>query len=162
MDVKDALADGHRIVIQIVEGLPESEWETTGVCGVWSVKDIIAHLASFEHLLVEVLSLFLGGGPTPCLDMIREDILAFNTVQVDMRKNNSWVEVLAEYKDTHEKAVALIDEIPHEMRRHPERTILWYGADDHLEEFIIYMNYAHKREHAAQIGVFCDQLRTIA
>ena len=39
---------------------------TPNVCGVWSVREIIAHLASFEYALVEALSVARGGpvGPT--------------------------------------------------------------------------------------------------
>lgn len=58
---------GHLTVCQVIDGLPDEHWQTGGVCGVWSVKDIIGHLASFEHLLIEVLTSFLGGGETPYL-----------------------------------------------------------------------------------------------
>ena len=159
MDVTIALENGHRTVLQTIDGLPESEWEKAGVCGVWSVKDIIAHLASYEHILVEVLTTFFDDdSPTPCLDMMRDDSLRFNNIQVDMRKDNSCDEVLTEYIETHEKAMTLFRQIPLELRRHPERTFLWSGMDYNLEEIIIYTNYAHKCEHCAQLGVFRDQL----
>jgi hypothetical protein len=47
---------------------PEMAWETPGACGVWSVKDIIAHLASYERVLVDILTTFTGGGSTPALN----------------------------------------------------------------------------------------------
>jgi uncharacterized damage-inducible protein DinB len=158
MDVTEALKFGHRNVLKAIEDLPESEWNTAGVCGVWSVKDIIAHLASYELLLVEILNTYVGSGPTPCLDMMHEDSLRFNDIQVEMRKDKGRAEVLREYSETHELVLSLFGQIPGDLRRHPERTSPWRGMDYNLEEIVIYTNYAHKCEHCSQIGVFRDQL----
>ncbi len=48
MNTVDILKNGHLTVLRTVDGLPDHTWEMGGVCGVWSVKDILAHLASFE------------------------------------------------------------------------------------------------------------------
>lgn len=159
MEITDALSRGHNLVLDTIDDVPDSEWNTPNVVGVWSVKDIIAHLASHEQVLEEILTTLLSDVPTPCLDMMRKDSLHFNDVQVEMRKDKSSAEVLAEYKEWHEKVMSLIVQIPKEMYRHPESTFPWHGVDYNLEELIIYTNYAHKREHCAQIGVFCDQLK---
>ena len=68
MNAADVSKYGHGTVLQALEGLPPEAWETGGVCGVWSVKDIVAHLASYEQLLVEVLATLLEPGPTPYRD----------------------------------------------------------------------------------------------
>jgi hypothetical protein len=52
MNALDVLKYGNLTVLRTIEGLPHSEWDTPDVCGVWSVKEIIAHLASFEDILV--------------------------------------------------------------------------------------------------------------
>ena len=65
MNTADVLKYGHHTVLQTIDDLPQTEWTTGGVCGVWSVKDIIAHLASYEHVLEEILAGFLDGGDTP-------------------------------------------------------------------------------------------------
>jgi len=160
MELADALSRGHELVLNIIDEIPESERDMPGVVGVWSVREIIAHLASHEGVLAEILSTFLSGGPTPGLDMMNEDSLHFNTVQVEMRKDKSSTELLAEYKDWHEKAMALLAQIPKEMHRSSENTLPWQGGECTLEELVIYTNYAHKREHSAQLGVFVDQLKT--
>ena len=159
MELTDALSRGHNMVLDAIDDLPDSDWETPGVVGVWSVREIIAHMASHEEVLAEILTTLLSGGPTPGLDMMNEDSLHFNTVQVEMRKDKSSTELLAEYKDWHEKAMALLAQIPKEMHRSSENTLPWQGGECSLEELVIYTNYAHKREHSAQIGVFCDKLK---
>ena len=75
MNAIDVLENGHQTVMQAIEGLEAERWEDSGVVGVWSTKDVIAHLA-------------------------------------------------------------------------------WYGDAYDLDDFIAYMYYGHKREHAAQIKLF--------
>ena len=79
----DILKYGHLTVAGTVEQVPESEWETPDVCGWWSAKDIIAHLASFEQALVELLNRIAGSeGPTPTLDSFSKSPQQFNDIQV--------------------------------------------------------------------------------
>lgn len=49
MHCNDIILNGHQTVLHAIDGLAEAEWHTPGVCGVWSVKDILAHLASFNR-----------------------------------------------------------------------------------------------------------------
>ena len=158
MNAIDVLKYGHQTVLRTLDGLPKTEWETPGVCGTWSVKDIIAHLASYEHLLVDVLSIFLDGGPTPYLEKMGTlGPLQFNDDEVALRQDKTIADVLAEYNDTHAQTMALAARIPAETYRQ-NGTLPWYGPEYDLDDFIVYSYYGHKREHCAQIAVFCDQL----
>ncbi len=161
MNATAILTYGYQTVLQTIEGLPEPDWVTGGVCGAWSVKDIIAHLTSYEHLLVEVLLTLLERGPTPTIDMVVETGLAFNDIQVEMRQENSPAEVLTEYTETHLQVLMLFAQIPAEMIRQ-KGALPWYGPDFDLEDFIVYTNYAHKREHCAEINIFRNKLRNEA
>jgi hypothetical protein len=62
MNATDVLKYGQLTVMQAIDGFPETAWETAGACGVWSVKDIIAHLASHERVLVDILTTFTRSG----------------------------------------------------------------------------------------------------
>ena len=156
VNLTDILKYGHQTVLKTVDGLPEKEWQREGVCGVWSVKDIIAHLTSFEHALVDVLNGFLGGGPTPYLDAYRTD-QQFNDAQVAKRKTKSPADVLKEYQGTQAKTMELAARIPPEKRRE-DGTLPWYGAEYSLDDFVVYTFYGHKREHCAQIALFRKRL----
>jgi len=160
MKLSDALSRGHEAVMNVIDEIPEADRDTPGVVGVWSVREIIAHLASHEEVLVEILTTMLSGGPTPGLDMMNEDSLHFNHVQVEMRKDKTSAELLAEYNDWHEKVMLLLAQIPKEKYRSRDNTLPWQGVECTLEELVIYTNFAHKREHSAQLGVFVDQLKT--
>lgn len=159
MNAVDILKYGHLTVQQTLAGLPEAAWETDGVCGVWSVKDIIAHLASYEWLLVDLLNSFLGGGPTPYLDKM--GVLGperFNDDEVSARQNKTGPEALAEYTETQAKTMVLAAQIPAETFREVG-TLPWYGPEYALDDFLVYTYYGHKREHCAQINIFRDRIR---
>ncbi len=159
MNAHDILMYGNRTVLSTLEGVPDSEVETPDVCGWWSTKLIIAHLASFELELVDVLNGFLGGGPTPTLDKHKElGGQGFNDYEVGARKDKSWQEVLAEYNQAHARTMEQIAEIPAETLRQPG-SLPWYGMEYSLDDFIVYQYYGHKREHTAQINVFKDLLK---
>ena len=156
MNAQDVLKYGHRTVLRTVDGLPEANWNTPGVCGVWSVKDIIGHLAAYEHVLVEVLTGFLEGGETPYLKQYMAGP-EFNDAQAANRKDHTVAQVWAEYNDIHARVKALAPRIAPEVWRQVG-TLPWYGLEYALDDYVVYAFYGHKREHSAQIAVFRDTL----
>ncbi len=158
MNAKDVLHYGHDFVTRNLVDLPMSHWDTENVCGWWSTKNIIAHLASFEDVLIEVLQGFLGGGPAPHLTAHNADPGKFNDDEVAERKARTPAQVFDEYCARHAETMALIARIPAETIRQPG-TLPWYGPDYSLDDFIVYQYYGHKREHTSQINVFKDLLK---
>lgn len=162
MNALDILKYGHLTVMGALEGLPQSEWETGGVCGVWSVKDIIGHLGAYELLLVDVLSSFTAaGGETPYLDRLFElGPERFNDDEAERRHNLPAQAVLDEYLQTQARNRELAAAVPAETWR--EVGLLpWYGSEYSLDDFIVYMYYGHKREHTAQVNVYKDWLKGV-
>ncbi len=104
---RDVLKYGHQTALNTLKAFPEAEWNRPGACGVWSVKDIIAHLASYEHMLVEVLGGFLEDGPTPTLEKMGAGLEQFNADEVSARRDRSMAEVLAELNDVHTQTITL-------------------------------------------------------
>ncbi len=157
MNASDILKYGHFTVLGAVKDLPEADWQTGGVCGVWSVKQIIAHLASFEQLLVEILENLSGSTPSPVLERYKADILTFNDAEVAVRQDLSVAQAMAEYETLHAQTVTLLAQVP-AARRREEGILPWYGAEYDLDDFLVYTYYGHKREHCAQIAVFRDRI----
>ncbi|TMD67324.1 MAG: DinB family protein, partial [Chloroflexi bacterium] len=118
---------------------------------------IIAHLASYEEVLVDVLSGFVGRHPTPSLDKFTEMGGQFNDTEVERRKRRTMREVLDEFNDAHAQVMSLAERIRPEQFRQTG-TLAWYGMDYALDDVIVYMYYGHKREHSAQIAAFRDRL----
>jgi DNA-binding transcriptional LysR family regulator len=158
MNTVDILKYGQQTVLSTLEGFPATGENMPGACGRWSVKDIIAHLASYEQLLIEVLSGFLGNGPTLYMEkMGRLGALEFNDSEVAARQEQTLAEVLTEFNEAHTQVMALAPQIPAETYRH-NGTLPWYGPEYDLDDFIVYTFYGHKREHSAQIAAFRDWL----
>jgi uncharacterized protein (TIGR03083 family) len=160
MNATDILKYGQLTVLQTIEGFPETAWETPGACGFWSVKDILAHLASYERVLVDILATFSVGGPspaTPALDTFIQLGGQFNDSEVNRRKEKTVQDVLAEFNDAHAQVMSLIANIPPEKLREVG-TLPWYGTAYSLDDVLVYMYYGHKREHSAQIAAFRDIL----
>ena len=113
MNVLDILRHGHETVKTAVAELPNNEWYVPGVCGHWSVKDIVAHLASFEQLLVEVAqSVQQTNPPTPMLDHLLTNEAQFNDLEVEKRHDHTLETIWAEYETAHQTAVDLLSQIP--------------------------------------------------
>ncbi len=157
MNTADVLKYGQLTVLGTIDGMPEAAWNTPGVCGAWSAQDVIAHLTSFERLLVEVLRGFVDGGPTPYLDQYTAPDGNFNDDQVARRRGRSIADVLDELNSAHAEVMALVSRIPDGTIRRPG-TLPWYGAEYALDDMLVYMYYGHKREHCAQIALFRDRL----
>ena len=56
MNSFDVLKYGQLTLLHELEEFPPEAVLRGGACGYWSVKDIIAHLASYEVILVDVLN----------------------------------------------------------------------------------------------------------
>jgi hypothetical protein len=157
MNADDVFRYGHQSVIDSVSALPDDAWETPGVCGVLSAKNVVAHLTAYELAVGDVFASILGEELGPTLDLLLSHGARFNEDQVEQREGLTPDETLAEYTAAHERATELLARIPIEQRR--QTGILpWYGAEYDLEDVIAYMSYGHKREHCAQIAEFCSRL----
>ena len=157
MDTDAVLHDGHTTMMATLESLPNWAWEESGVCGVWSVREIVAHLASYEKILIEVLSSFLRQTPTLLRERFIADPVQFNRNEVVGMRDLTPPAVFDEYCTAHARAMELLAFIPVEMRQQ-RGTLPWYGNEYSLDDFVVYIFYGHKREHSAQISVFLDRI----
>jgi hypothetical protein len=156
MNPIDILKYGQRTILQTLDAFPKSAVDVAGACGFWSVKDILAHLASYELVLVDVLTTFTGGATTPYMkSMMVDGGQAFNDAEVTRRKGNTLSEVLKEFEAAHRQALALAAQISPEVFPRTG-TLPWYGMEYALDDYIVYAFYGHKREHSAQIAAFRD------
>lgn len=157
MHAVEILQRGHLAVMDAIEDLTEEEWLLPEVCGRWSAKDIMAHLASYERALVEALRSARGEPPGGYLTGLIRDGELFNETQVALRVGYSAVEVVAQYAEAHVQAMDLAAALPPSLYIN-SGFLPAYGMGYDLEDFIVYMLYGHKKEHAAQIKVFRERL----
>ncbi len=105
MHTIDVLHYGHLTVMHALDQLPNADWLTPNVCGVWSVKEIIAHLSSFELALADVWRVAQGEPTAGLLADLLRDGQAFNDAQVPARAGLSPADTRAEYEAAHQAAM---------------------------------------------------------
>ena len=152
MNTATLLENSNLRVIQAVDNLPETAWEIPGACGEWSVKDVIAHLASYEHLIVDVLATFTGSEPTPYVLRWIQQQAEFNATEVKERRYHTAQQIEDEYQDMQVQATSLLKEIPEESVQQ-KGTLPWYKPEYCLANFINLMA-GHIQEHCNQIALF--------
>ncbi len=159
MNPNDVMKYGHFHFLRTLENLPQSEWETGGVCGVWSVKNIVSHLASYEVFMDEMLVKILADTqPTPMHDRMvargpEAYFASFNDVEVAKRLALLPQQALDEYIAAYERVAAKGLRVDAATWR-KTGTIAWYGEGYSLEDYVVYAQYGHKREHLSEINVY--------
>lgn len=155
MNVLDVARYGHLTFLGALEGCTVDDASSPGACGLWSVKDIVAHLASYEVVLAGILDEVSGLGANATLERYREQGVAFNDNEVAARIDRSFDDDLVELNLAH---AAVLERLPAFTPEHLRRpgTIPWYGDGYALDDLIVYMYYGHKREHAAQVAAFSN------
>ena len=92
-------------------GLSDEEMLTPGAVGEWSVRDIIAHVTTWEEEALHALPIIVNGGKLPRYAS-QGGIDAFNARQQAARRDVSLDRLRAEMAATHHRFLALIDRIP--------------------------------------------------
>ncbi|HEY7021031.1 MAG TPA: DinB family protein [Ktedonobacterales bacterium] len=124
------IADGWAILHQRIAPLSSAQLTASGPDGGWSVKDHLAHLATWEGMLITLLE----GKPIPtAFGMSRaeydalESTDALNAVIAEQHKGFSLDEVMRRSEETHTRLVALIGALPDEDLSKP---ITFFQPDD--------------------------------
>lgn len=156
MQTREMFDNGHHTLMQALDDTPEKLWEKSGVCGIWSVKDILIHITAFEIVLGDLLLALEGvEKDTKYLQDFIYDV-DFNDKIVLQNRHRTVDEIRNEYLNAHQRARTILAAFPDELVQ-MQGLIAWYGSQYDLDDFIAYTYYGHKVEHAAQIQIFNQQ-----
>lgn len=95
-------------------GLSEVELLEPGVTGSWSVRDIVAHVTTWEEEALAYLPLILEGGRPPRYSTRYGGIDQFNALMTERKKDLPLAEVLRQLDDVHRRVVELVRRVPEE------------------------------------------------
>ena len=96
-------------------GLSAAELLEPGVTGEWSVRDILAHVTTWEEEALEYLPLILKGGTSPRYRPTYGGIDAFNALMTERKKSLSLAEVLVQVDEVHRRLIDLIERAPEDQ-----------------------------------------------
>ena len=57
MNAADVVMYGQGTFLAGLDNVPQSEWDLPDVCGYWSVRQIVTHIASYEAMFADVLAI---------------------------------------------------------------------------------------------------------
>src|ERR1700736_292529 len=94
-------------------GLSDSQLTEPGVMGNWSVKDILAHVTTWEEEALKYLPLILTGGRPPRY-IQSGGIDAFNAQMAEQKRDLALPEVLRQLEETHRRLLDYLHSVPEE------------------------------------------------
>lgn len=96
-------------------GLSEEQMTIPGVIGEWAVKDIIAHVNTWEEEALKHLPVILQGERTPRYSVLYGGIDAFNALMTARKQTLTLDEVIRQMDVTHQKLIAVIQNTPEQQ-----------------------------------------------
>jgi hypothetical protein len=93
-------------------GLPDAQLMEPGVADDWSVKDILAHVTTWEEEALKHLPLIIAGGRPPRYAAAYGGIDAFNARMTERKRGLSLADVRRQLDETHLRLIAFIESAP--------------------------------------------------
>jgi hypothetical protein len=106
-DAWDDLCDSY-------SGLSDPQLLMPGVTGSWSVRDIIAHVTTWEEEALKHLPTVLQGGRPPRYSVKYGGIAAFNALMTTRKAGSGLSEVIRQQESTHRQLLDFIQGVPEE------------------------------------------------
>jgi hypothetical protein len=128
------------------EDLPDNALQETDVVGIWSIRDVLAHISTWEEESLKNIPLILEGKSTPRYTGAG-GIDAFNAREQAKKKALTLAEVKISLKSTHDRLVQFLSWIPDSD----------YISNARLIHRIRLDTCNHYREHADQIEEWREQ-----
>jgi len=130
-------------------GLSEAQLLEPGVTGAWSVRDIIAHVTTWEEEALKHLPSILEGERPPRYSITYGGIDAFNALMTKRKESLSLSEVLRQLDDAHRRIVEVIERAPEDQLIRETRFRRRLRLD----------TYGHYPKHAAAIRRWRERRR---
>jgi hypothetical protein len=121
-------------------GLSDSQLTEPGVMDNWSVKDILAHVTTWEEEALKYLPLILTGGKPPRYSQYG-GIDAFNARMAEQKRGLALSEVQRQLHETHRRLLDYIQSVPEE----------YFAQETGFRHRLRLDTYSHYPEHAKAI-----------
>ena len=146
----DQMSTSYAALEEILAPLDKTQYSTEGVIPGWSIKDMLAHIASWHHrLLMWLVAAVRNEEPTISGPDNVEEMDALNAQFYHENKSRPLDEVLADFRTSRQQIMDIVQAMPEEDLMSPHR-FAWTKGEP-LWQAIAGDTYEHYREHIAQI-----------
>jgi hypothetical protein len=122
-------------------GLSEAQLTTPGVTGKWSVRDILAHVSTWEEEALKSLPLILAGGRPPTYRAQYGGIDGFNAQMTEKKRALSLNDVLKQADEIHQRLIEYLLTVPEEQ----------FTRETRFRRRLRLDTYSHYPKHAGAI-----------
>jgi hypothetical protein len=131
-------------------GLSEAELLKPGVTGEWSVRDIIAHVTTWEEETLKHLPGMLQGKKYPRYSVVYGGLNEFNALMTANKKNFFLSEVFRQQEQVHGHLLLFLESVPEE----------YLDSRTRFRHRLRMDTYSHYPKHARAIRKWKDELRS--
>jgi hypothetical protein len=128
-------------------GLSDSQLTEPGVTGHWSVKDILAHVTTWEEEALKYLPLIIKGGKPARYSLQYGGIDAFNAQMTEQKRGLSVSDVLRQLDETHRRLIDYVQSAPEEQ----------FTRETRFRRRLRLDTYSHYPKHAKAIREWREQ-----
>ena len=153
-DVLKELQSARATLREAFNGLSPEQMRMPGASGVWSVKDVLAHIAAWESELVTALNQVLNGRVPAILDI--EDIDEWNEEQYHISVQRPLQAVLDDLEGVHKMLLEMANDVDERMLT-DNRMFPWMEGEP-LWYLIAENGYLHEREHTEDIQAWRKEM----
>lgn len=152
-DILDEIIGARADLVDAISGLSPDQMRQAGVVGVWSVKDVLAHIAAWGSELVTALDQVLNRRVPAILDI--EDIDEWNDEQYHTSVRRPLEAIRDDFEHVHTMLLSMVEEIG-ERDLTDNRRFDWMEGEP-LWYLLAENGYLHEREHADEIRTWRTQ-----
>ena len=145
-DVLAKLAESRRDLHRAIQGLSDEEMTQVQVEGVWTIKDVLGHIASWEEFCLKPLQRYADGDPFEA--EVTKDYLSLNPVLVSRKRNTPLDTILDEWDAIRQELTATASKLSAEQWE--QKVISPWGDEGTVTEMLDEL-YEHELEHAHTI-----------
>lgn len=128
-------------------GLSDAQMEQGGVTGDWSIKDILAHVTTWEEEALHHLPTVREGKRPPRYSVTHGGIDAFNEQMTEQKRALSLAEALAQLDAVHGRILEYVESAPDEL----------LTSDTRFRRRLRLDTYSHYPTHAQSIRAWREQ-----
>jgi hypothetical protein len=132
-------------------GLSDSRLLEPGVQGRWSVRDILAHVTTWEEEALTHLPLILKGGRPPQYSAKYGGIDAFNALMTERKRDLPLSEVRRQLDEVHGRLIDYVGHAPEEL----------FTRETRFRRRLRLDAYGHYPKHARAIRAWVEELANV-
>jgi len=134
-------------LLESFAGLTDAQLTQPGVTGEWAVKDILAHVTTWEREALKFLPVILEGSRPPRYSVTYGGIDAFNAQTFEKNRAQPLAKVLDALEKTHRRLIALVKKAPDEA----------IATETRFRRRLRFDSYRHYAEHAEMIRAWREK-----